>query len=336
LTIRTPTFPLLLVVLLMFGVAPDAGAEEESEEDGELVTLQEDPPDEPEVRTLYPVRLRFDSRFIADSDFGGADATFYRPRAQMRATLPVSEQIAFRLVGDLRATFSDWDGTTDLFDLGPTSGDPFDTLYSGGLRLQGRYLLGRPSLLAASEEWSLLGEGVFKTRFEDGADAGDGFTGGGGIAVGYQLPDRLNVMGGVSVSSRLDGGVRIRPIAFLVWDVTERLRIRANSNGGRVDFRLTDDLRLFARARIQSTRWRLDRRAAPVGEGTLRQRIVPVGLGLVWKIGERLHMSVFGGVVAYHQLKAFDNNRNSIESITGDPAPVFEIRFDVRPFAIQR
>jgi hypothetical protein len=309
--------------------APDEGAEEEI---FDLATLVDQPHDPSEDRVLYPVRLRFDSSFFVDSDFGSTDVTFYNPRGQLRLTVPVAEGTWLRFFAAGEALISDWDGTTDLFNLGPTSSDPFDTLYSGGLLLQGAHVVGHSSLLADSEEWAVVGAGRVSSDFESGADFDDSITGGGSIGVSYHVEDKIEIVTGVSVSSRLDkNSVRIAPLFSFAWHVTDRWRIRGNASGARVDFDLTDSVRLFARARIQNERYRLDRRPGPTGAGTVRDRSIPVGLGVLWKFHQRLRLSLFGGVVAYHQIRTYDGNRNRIRSIKSDPAAVFEIRIDLRP-----
>ena len=311
-------------------VASNGDAEEENF--GELTTLVDQPHDASQRRVLYPVRLRFDSRFIVDSDFGSTDATFYNPRGQLRLTVPVAEGTALRFFAEGDALISDWDGTTDLFDLGPTSSDPFDTLYSGGLLLQGVHVVGHSSLLADSEEWAVVGAGRVSSSFESGADFDDSITGGGSIGVSYHVDDKVEIVTGVSVSSRLDrNNVRVMPLLSFAWQATDRLRIRGSASGARIDFDLNDTVRLFARARIQTERYRLDRRPGLTGAGTVRDRSIPVGLGVLWKFHERLRLSLFGGVVAYHQIRTYDGNRDTIRSITSDPAPVFEIRIDLRP-----
>jgi hypothetical protein len=311
-------------------VASDEEAEEENFDD--LTALVDQPYDTSQGRALYPVRLRFDSRFIVDSDFGSTDATFYNPRGQFRLTVPVAERTSFRFFAGGDALISDWDGTTDLFNLGPTSSDPLDTLYSGDLLLQGAHVVGHSSLLADSEEWAVVGVGRASSSFESGADFEDSITGGGSIGVSYHVDDKVEIVTGVSVSSRLDkNSVRVMPLLSFAWHVTDRVRIRGSTSGARVDFDLTDTVRLFARARIRNERYRLDRRPGPTGAGTVRDRSIPVGLGVWWEFHERLRLSLFGGVVAYHQIRTYDGDRDGIRSITSDPAPFFEIRIDLRP-----
>lgn len=322
-----------VLAALLAAVAPTARAQEAvvEEDAGDLGTLTEESRGVP-VDGVHPVRLRFESRFIAKSDFGEADASFYRPRGQLRVTAPVSEDTAFRLVAEGSALFSDWDGFTDLFDLGPVRRDPFGTLIASELSLQGRHALGSSSWLAQSEQWALLGEGSLSSQLEEGADFDDSLAGGGSLALEYRIPDRLDLVAGAGVGSRLDkDDVRILPVVSAIWYATQRLRLRAHMHGARIDYELTEDVKLFARAQVRSRRYRLERRAGPTGKGTLRERMIPAGLGVVWKLDRRLRMSAFAGAVFDHEFRAYDSDRNRIDSIDSGAAPFFEIRLDLRP-----
>jgi hypothetical protein len=322
------------LALLWLGAAPGS-AEEQRLPDGreapDLATLPEDAEAAPKGRARHPLHVRLESLFVPHSDFGSAEASFYEPSGELRLSAPLGERTAARLVVEGAALFSDWDGDTDLFDLGPSGGDAFDTLVSGGLKLQGQRFLGGPGWLAEDERWSLLGEARIAADLEEGAEFDEAITGGGSLGIGYELPDRLDVLLGAGLQTRLDrDGPGVMPVVSITWWPIPPLRLRAYTHGVRIDYDVSEKLRLFARMRLQSKRYRLETRPGPTGQGTLRERRLPVGLGVLWKHSEGLEVGLFGGVVAWHQLRAYDSDRDRIDSESADPAPLFELRIDWR------
>lgn len=263
------------------------------------------------------------TRAIPSTDFGTADASAVSPEGGVRVTVPVSERLGFRV--DLRggATLYDFDDSVDLF--GPLlSGDPFDELYQVRLRAGGQ--------LRLSDHWALLAGGGLTSSWEDGADAGDGIRGGGFAAVVYERSDWLRVILGASVNTRLDrSGVGVSPVVRLRLGITDWLHLDADRNSGELVARLCDDLDLSVGGIFQSYRYRLDDRPMLVGgEGTLRDRQARVGAGLAWKLHEHWRVRLESGAVVYHKLKVQDEHRDTLGSLSGDPAPYVGLRIDLR------
>ncbi len=315
---------LSLIGGLLFATLPVPGlAQDEDEQTPDLHMLEEVPALAPQG---IPVKIRFrsDTRFVVGSDFGASDANLYWPRGYLQIGVPLSERAAVRLRLSGGAALYDFDGSTDLFGVGPSSRQPFDNLYSGTLALEGRYRL--------TEAWALYAQGVAAARWEEGGAFDDSIMGGGGLAVGFQIPDRFKLILGGGLKSRLDrSSLRAYPLVDLEWMISDAWKLRIHGPGAALEYSFNDAFRVFLRGQMTSRRYRLDDRPGPVGRGTVRDRQIPVGLGFHWVVNRNFRIGVSAGVMAQHKIKVRDSNRNTIGSISADPAPYLELRIDLRP-----
>ena len=286
------------------------------------------------LKELIRVRLKLDSRFVPHTDFDGFDATLYRPGARLKITVPVSKRAALRLVTSFDTAIYDFDDVDpDPFGVGAGSGDPFDELHSASWRLQGGYRFDDLTLFSERETWSLLAEAIIRSSWEDGSPIAKGLRQGGGFAVGYRLGDFLEIALGVGVGTKLvKSGVTVRPRFEFDWKITDSWRLTSYGQGLQILYAVNDRLALFARGRLESRRYRLDRRPGAVGRGAIRDSRIPAGLGVRWQLGRYLRISGVAGVIANHEFRLRDGNGDSVGStVSGDPAPYFELRFDLRP-----
>jgi hypothetical protein len=244
----------------------------------------------------------------------------------------MAENAALRFLGGGRALLYDFDGSSDLFGLGPLAGAPFGNLYTWDARVQGAYLFDQDmTFFFDTERWALVAQGGIRSGWESGSDMSDGLRGGGTVALGYSLAGRLEVVVGVSLGSRLlKGGVGISPLLDLDWRISPKWRIRSYGTGAQIERTLGSSLVLFTRARLESRKYRLGLRPGGVGKGSLRVRQVPVGLGLQWSPWSWLRFRAIGGVMAYNELRLTDQASNTLSTITSDVAPYFTLRIDVR------
>lgn len=315
---------LLIVEFLIVAHSEPGRAQDEYEQAPDLHTLEDEISDS--TAPSIPVRIRFesDTRFIVGSDFGASDANLYWPRGSVRVGVPLSERAAVRFRINGGAAVYDFDGTTNLFGLGPSSGDPFDDLYSGSFTVEGAYRM--------NETWSLFAQGFVAARWEDGASFDDSISGGGGLAFGYQIPDRLELILGAGLKSRLDrSSPQPYPLIDLEWMITDTWKLRVHGPGAALEYRFSDAFKMFLHGRIETRKYRLDDRLGPAGTGTVRDRQISVGLGLRWVINRNFRIGAVAGVMVQHKLKVRDGNRDTIGSISSDPAPYFEVRISLRP-----
>ncbi len=313
----------LITGLQLGALAQLAQAENEYEEAPNLQPLER-LPDRERGGIPISVRLRSDTRFVFGSDFGGADANLYWPRGSLQVGVPLSKRAAvrFRLSGG--AAIYDFDGATDLFGSGTSSDDPFDDLYSSEFAVEGVYRL--------NETWALLSQGFVAARWEDGAPFDDAISGGGGLAIGYRMGDRLDMILGAGLKSRLDhSSPTLYPLIDIEWMIDERWKLRVHGAGIALEYRVADALKLFVRGALESRSYRLEDHLGPASRGTVRDRQLPVGVGFRWVIHRRFRIGATAGVMVEHKLKVRDSSRSTISSISADPAPYFEVRIDLRP-----
>ncbi len=314
-----------LIIGFIVAVLPGPGlAQIEDEQAPNLHTIEAGVPDLTLGGIPIKVRFRSDTRFVVGSDFGSSDANLYWPRGSVRIGVPLSKRAAVRLRMSGGAAIYDFDGTTNLFGMGPSAREPFDNLYEGSLALEGEYRM--------TEAWGLFAQGFVLARWEDGASFDDAITGGGGLAVGYRIPDRLDVIIGGGLKSRLDrSSPRPYPLIDLTWMISDDWKFRVHGPGVALEYRFSDAFKIFLRGRLVRRRYRLDDRPGPMGGGTVRDRQVPVGLGFRWAVNRHFRFGATAGVMALHKIKVRDRNRETLGSISADPAPYFELRIDFRP-----
>jgi len=315
---------LALIVGLQLGALGQLASAED--EYGEAPNLQplEQLPDLERRGIPVSIRLRSDTRFVFGSDFGSADANLYWPRGSLQVGVPLSKRAAVRFRLNGGAAVYDFDGTTDLFGLGATSGDPFGDLYSSEFAVEGAYRL--------NETWALLAQGLAAARWEEDAQFDDAISGGGGLAIGYRMGERLDMILGAGLKSRLDrSSPSVYPLVDIEWMIDERWKLRVHGAGIALEYRVGDTLKLFLRGALESRTYRLEDQLGPASRGTVRDRQLPVGVGFRWVIHRRFRIGAAAGVMVEHKLKVRDRSRSTIASISADPAPYFEVRIDLRP-----
>jgi hypothetical protein len=274
---------------------------------------------------LLQVQLRGTSDFIPSSSFDGFDADVYRPSGRLKLTLPVTPDFALRMVVRGQSSIFDFDSVdSDLFGT-PSQGRPFHDLNAGSVELQWAWRTPWSGLFAEGEQWSLVGEGAARADWERGSSFGQSVRGGGALGVGYQYSDRLEVIFGVAVGSRLaQGGISASPIYEIDWRFADRWRLNLRGLRGEIEYKLSERLAAFVNGRLDSRSYLLEDRGPGIGKGVLRHRFAPVGLGLRVD-AEYVKLSFTAGAVVYQQLQAMDDDRQTLGKTTSRPGPFFEV-----------
>jgi len=183
-----------------------------------------------------------------------------------------------------------------------------------------------------NETWALLAQGLAAARWEEDAQFDDAISGGGGLAIGYRMGERLDMILGAGLKSRLDrSSPSVYPLVDIEWMIDERWKLRVHGAGIALEYRVGDTLKLFLRGALESRTYRLEDQLGPASRGTVRDRQLPVGVGFRWVIHRRFRIGAAAGVMVEHKLKVRDRSRSTIASISADPAPYFEVRIDLRP-----
>jgi hypothetical protein len=280
---------------------------------------------------LVEVRLHGGSEFVIGSDFGEFDATSYHPGGRVKLTLPVAHDAALRLVARGSAVLTDFDDvSTNLFGA-TTRSDPFGDLYATSFEVQGGLRPGWSGLFSEDERWTLVAELAARSRWEDGASFGASTSLGGALGVGYQIGDWLEVIAGAAVSTRvLGGGVSVHPIVELDWRFAERWRLRTRGRGGQLELDLGEDWTAFVSGRLERRSYLTADRPGQ-GEGRLRDRSVPVGLGLRWRASELVELTLTGGALLRREIRAEDEDGRDLGHVRAGPTPYLGIALDLRP-----
>jgi hypothetical protein len=324
---------LCLLLGLGGGLArPALASSQIDEKQGSLEQLEEDARRARTLGELLEVRLYAGSGFEVGSDYDEFRATSYEPNGRLKLTLPVAKDAALRAILRGSAQLTDFDDvSTDLFGA-PTTSDPFGNLYATSIQLQGGWRPGWTGLFSDEERWTLVAEGSVRARWEEGARFLRALGGGGALGVGYQVGDWLEVILGVGVDTSLTrGGIGVHPVFELDWHFAERWTLRTRGRGAQLEYDLLDDLTLFASAQLES-RSSLARERGTLGdEGRLREKGLPVGLGLRWDLGEFAELTLTGGVRLRQELRAEDEDGDDVGHVRAGPAPFVGLTLELRP-----
>jgi hypothetical protein len=313
------------VIAFLLLLASGAARAQETREH-ELLDLEED------VGVLEHMKLRLTlaNRFVGSADFGAFDASSNQPEGRLRLEVPVARNAIVRLMATGRALLYDFDGSTAGFGSGD---EPFERLYSAGLRLQAGYLFDEgQTLFRDDERWAVVVQGGANSSWEGGSDIADGIRGGGSIAAGYRIGDWLEIAAGVSLGSRLSrGGIGVSPLLEFDWQISDAWKLKSYGLGLQLERSLGERFTVFARARAEGSKYRLDDRGGTIGKGTLSVRQVPAALGVDWRISRFAKIRLLAGAIAYHRLRLRDENRTRIGQVTADgPSPYVTLRIDLR------
>jgi hypothetical protein len=257
---------------------------------------------------LPPVRMKF-KQDIEWGEFSGTDVTTFQSSVRAETHLPITQKWIVLLSSRYRITATEFGGNRDFIDAGRESGDPWDELHDFAARFRSRYAL--------NDSWRLYAAAKVKSRFEEGASFGDGVTSGGAFAVRYAIGKKFSVATGVSVGSKMQGGgVNIRPLVKLVWSITAVHRLETVGIGFQFRSRWNRELTTYVFGRYQSSRWRLeDRDDGPdgVNKGNLRDRKIPIGIGLRWRFNKMVRLRGNFGLTVYRELRVNDQDNDEVD-----------------------
>ena len=274
------------------------------------------------VSRLRP-RIQLEQDFTIDQDFSGAEVDSFTSGLRTSIVVPVSRKLALRLVARMEGSYFDFHGDRRFLDTGRTSGDPFDELLASRLRLEARYRLG--------SSWAVFGGAQFSSRWEAGARYDDGIEGGGFFGAGYIFADRLSLLLGMGISSRMGrSGVSLSPLVRVGLKLSDDVEIQSEGLGGRIVARLRPGLKLFINAGLKSTRYRLGDRSGLKG-GSLRNQRVPIEASISWRFTQKWRFRVGAGAVAYQKYSVSDTRGNSVDSTSSsDPAFTGNLELEYR------
>jgi len=276
-------------------------------------------------RKFPPLRLTIKEE-IEWGEFKDTDVTNFRTTATGEIRFPITKNFFGAISTHAGITNTNFSGDT-FIESGKSSGDPWNDLYEFSLRFRSQYVI--------NDRWGLMLASWMVSRFEDGANFEDGVKGAGATAVTYNFGDKFSIAAGVAVSSKIVGnGVSVNPFGQFSWKIDERHTFSTSGLGLRLRSKWNQSITTHIYAKYKGRRWRLDDHNDGLGvnRGSLRDRKVPIGVGLRWKFlkGWRLRGDL--GLVVYRQLKTTDDDGDSFDTVTSNAPGVFGILLLQRRF----
>jgi hypothetical protein len=183
-----------------------------------------------------------------------------------------------------------------------------------------------------NDSWAVLGKATLTSRHEDDASFGSGIQGGGSLGVGYNWKDRVSVIAGVGLRSRMTkGGVSLSPLVQAKWKINDRFKLVVEPHQGRLSCKITDAYRLSVFGGIKSKRYRLEDRGGAVGKGSIRDRRKRVGLRGDWRVNSRWRVRTELGSILEQEFKIEDSDGDTFDKThTDSPAFFGSLRFEYR------
>jgi hypothetical protein len=280
------------------------------------------------------LRLRLETLALPAAgleDKGSVDMV--RTGLRVRAPLSLTPRLTLQATGRYGLTHYGFDGEQDFFDgARRVSRDPFGVFHDASLSLQSAFVLNpQGHLFFAMERWSLLGEVFGAARWEDDAFGGGMFAG-GGLAIGYEFPGRLQLALGVSLRSQIaDNSLGVDPIFSLSWRVTQKLTLRTRGRGAQIEYRWSRRFLSYATAFRSGRSWRLEKRQGVPGNSILSDQQLRSGLGFEWLPHSQLRIQLETGVIATRQIEVDVRGSGSLSEIDGQPSAYLVVAFELRP-----
>jgi hypothetical protein len=267
-------------------------------------------------RKFPPIRLTVKEE-IEWGEFKSTDVISFRTTATGEVRFPITKKFFGAISTHFGITNTEFDGDNKFIRSGKTSGDPWNDLYEFSLRFRSQYLI--------NDRWGVMVASWMVSRYEDGATFRDGMKGAGATAITYRFGDKFNLVAGVSVSSRIvGGGARVTPFGQFSWNIDERHTLSTSGLGLRLKSEWNKSITTYFYGTYKGRRWRLDdRNDGQVNRGSLRDRKVPIGVGLRWKFLKGWRLRGDFGLIAYRELRTTDDDGDSFDTVTGDAPGVF-------------
>jgi hypothetical protein len=148
----------------------------------------------------------------------------------------------------------------------------------------------------------------------------------GGVA--WRLDENLTIGPGIGVFSKLEGSARVFPILLIDWDIGERWNLATGRGlaasqgpGLRLSYKLAETWSLGLTGRYEKNQFRLgDDGPAPGGVG--QDESFPLVFNVAWQPNRSVRMAAFAGLEFGGELKLKDDEGETIDTQTYDPAPI--------------
>lgn len=293
-----------IVALLLLAAADAAEAQS-----GRLERLGGRPEDS------WSLKLRGNSEYLFDTDIdGGGKFNLFRFGLSQDTTFVPDEKWRFTLGTSYSFNKFDFSGTGGIGGL-----DPWDDINVLNLSLRISY--------AINDKWGVFAVPLLGFLGESGARLGDSLTGGGIAGFSYSIGRKLILAFGGLVRSRIEDDVIGFPIAYLRWEITERLTLSTLASGVRteigpgagINYDLGGGFSAGLSGGYEFSRFRLDSDGPyPGGVGDVKG--MPIWGRISYETGS-LTFNAYGGYIFIGRLELENSRGRRIEKDDFDPAP---------------
>ena len=294
--------PLLSLSLLL---APSIEAEEESS------------------RSTPPIGASYLYNFKSDVDGGGeVSSHFFSARAGVPLLLNDDGLIALSAAYHLNSYEFSGGSPTSFAAL-----NPWSDIHSARLAMPIRWKF--------DDKWSVFGLPSIRYVGEDGADFGDGISGGLLSGFSYKFSDRLTLGPGFGFLTQIEDDPSIFPIILIDWKLTDSISLTTGPATGatlgpgvELNWKVSDKLTFATGARYERLRFRLDSNSTASAGGIGQDRGIPVYGALSYQ-ADFLRFTLLGGVSFGNELTLETPSGNEIISRDSDPAPFIGVSVGV-------
>ncbi len=250
----------------------------------------------------------------ADIDTTTGDVSVARLRAGAGLAFRVSDTADLIFRGRAQFSFYDFSGAAGVVPSMPTLADPFDDVYDVSFEPVFRVL--------PEHGWQWFVGGRIRSAGESGADFGDTIIGGGFAGATYDISGDLRLGAGISVESKLDGGVWAFPVPLIEWDITEDLTLLTREDGVALEYWFAHAWNASLVVGYERYQYRFADGSAVPGGLVVDQR-VPVSLALTYSPSESLVISGRVGVEFAGSLEFYNAADTKIADTDLDPNLLF-------------
>ena len=125
----------------------------------------------------------------------------------------------------------------------------------------------------------------------------------------------------------------VNPFGQFTWKIDERHTFSTTILSAQLRSKWSKSITTNIYAKYAGRRFRLDdRNDGVVNKGSLRDRKVPIGMGVRWKFAKGWQLRGDLGVVAYRQLKTTDDDGDTVDTTTSNAPGVYGSLFVRKKF----
>ncbi len=257
-----------------------------------------------------------DLMFKTDLDDSPGELSVWRAGAGLEVGVPIGERARLAMLFFGERSWYDFSNATGLV---PGTDDPLDETYRIVLRPLLSYQI--------DEQWGVFGAASLSWGAEDGAELGDAFTVAAFAGVRYAFSKDFSMSLGGGAATQLEDSTEFIPIIGVDWQINERTRLSTTGVeglGARLTHGFADHWALVVQGSYESRQFRLADDNA-LSEGAMRDRRLPLGVGITWAPSKTVAVELMGGVVAWEQLRFDDSNGDDVSEVNADPSPFVRV-----------